>query len=82
MRKASIRVQDPTPELMDKIHRARIAISEQKPRYPKCPYCQHNAIAVYEDTRGHVETKCKKCGKITVFDVVNMRRLRSHIKSR
>lgn len=43
-------------------------------------YCQHNAIAVYEDTRGHVESKCKKCGRITVFDVLNMRRLRPRTK--
>ena len=75
MKRASIRVQEPTPELIEKIRRARVAISQQKPRYLKCPYCQHNAIAVYEDTRGHVESKCKKCGRITVFDVLNMRRL-------
>ena len=73
MKRASIRVQEPTPELIEKIRRARVAISQQKPRYLKCPYCQHNAIAVYEDTRGHVESKCKKCGRITVFDVLNMR---------
>ena len=53
MKRASIRVQEPTPELIEKIRRARVAISQQKPRYLKCPYCQHNAIAVYEDTRGH-----------------------------
>ena len=64
MKRASIRVQEPTPELIDL----------------KCPYCQHNAIAVYEDTRGHVESKCKKCGRITVFDVLNMRRLRPRTK--
>ena len=56
MKRASIRVQEPTPELIEKIRRARVAISQQKPRYLKCPYCQHNAIAVYEDTRGHVES--------------------------
>ncbi len=66
MKRASIRVQEPTPELIEKIRRARVAISQQKPRYLKCPYCQHNAIAVYEDTRGHVESKCKKCGRIKV----------------
>ena len=80
MKRASIRVQEPTPELIEKIRRARVAISQQKPRYLKCPYCQHNAIAVYEDTRGHVESKCKKCGRITVFDVLNMRRLRPRTK--
>lgn len=52
MKRASIRVQEPTPELIEKIRRARVAISQQKPRYLKCPYCQHNAIAVYEDDEG------------------------------
>jgi len=71
-----IRVQEPSEEIKQKIVRARAAIASQKPRYLKCPYCQHNAIAVYEDTRGHVESKCKKCGKVTVFDVISMRRTR------
>ena len=44
MKRASIRVQEPTPELIEKIRRARVAISQQKPRYLKCPYCQHNAM--------------------------------------
>ena len=30
--------------------------------------------------QGHVESKCKKCGRITVFDVLNMRRLRPRTK--
>lgn len=34
-----------------------------------------NSIVVYEDTRGHIETKCKKCGKVTVFDVLSMRKI-------
>ena len=44
MKRASIRVQEPTPELIEKIRRARVAISQQKPRDLKCPYCQHNDI--------------------------------------
>ena len=59
MKRASIRVREPTPELIEKIRRARFAISQQKPQYLKCPYCQHNAIAVYEDTRGHLCSKIK-----------------------
>jgi hypothetical protein len=71
----NIRITEPSAEMLEKIIRARQAIAAQKPRYIKCPYCQHNAIVVYEDTRGHVETKCKKCGKITVFNVLSMRRI-------
>ena len=35
MKRASIRVQEPTPELIEKIHRARVAISQKKPDNPE-----------------------------------------------
>ena len=76
MSKATVHIQEPSEELKQKIIRARIAISTQKQRLLLCPYCKHKAIAVFEDTRGHVEAKCSKCGRTTPFDVVNMRRLR------
>lgn len=80
--KRNIRVSEPSAEMQKKISRACKAIAQQKKRMVKCPYCQHNAIAVYEDARGHVETKCKKCGRITVIDVLNMRRLVIFSRSR
>lgn len=73
--KKNIRVSEPSPEMIEKIICARNAIASQKERMLKCPYCRHNALTVYEDTRGHVEVKCKKCGKITVFNVLSMRRV-------
>ena len=50
MKRASIRVQEPTPELIEKIRRARVAISQQKPRYLKCPYpsAKHDQHALLE----------------------------------
>lgn len=71
-----IRVTEPSLEMQEKIKRARHAIASQKTRMVKCPYCQHNTIVVFEDTRGHVQAKCKRCGRGTVFDVLSMRRLR------
>ena len=76
MRAKNIRVTEPSLEMQEKIKRARRAIVSQKTRMVKCPYCQHNAIAVFEDTRGHVQAKCKRCGRETVFDVLSMRRLK------
>ena len=78
MRK-NIRFQEPSQEMQLKIIRARTAIASQKQRNIKCPYCCHNSITVYEDTRGHVEAKCKKCGCVTVFNVLSMRRLRHYL---
>ena len=66
----------PSPELMMKVRRARAAVASQKQRKIRCPYCHHNTIVVFEETRGHVQSKCKLCGNETVFDVLSMRRMR------
>ena len=66
----------PSMEMVHKVRRARLAVASQKKRTIRCPYCHHNSIVVFEDTRGHVQTKCKLCGSETVFDVMNMRRMR------
>ena len=42
MKRASIHVREPTPELIEIIRRVRVAISQQKPRYLKCPGCGGN----------------------------------------
>ena len=81
MRK-NIRVSEPSAEMQMKIQMARQAISSQKMRMVKCPYCHHNSIAVFEDTRGHVQAKCKQCGRETVFNVLSMRRLRFNLHGR
>ena len=70
----NIRMTEPSAEMLVKIRMARNAIASQKPRMVKCPYCKHNSIIVFEDTRGHVQAKCKACGRETVFDVHSMRR--------
>ena len=72
----NIRVSEPSAEMQIKIIREKDAIASQKPRTVRCPYCRHNSIIVFEDTRGHVQTKCKTCGRETVFNVLKMRRLR------
>lgn len=53
----NIRVSEPSAEMQIKIIRAKDAIASQKPRIVRCPYCRHNSIIVFEDTRGHVQTK-------------------------
>ena len=73
--KKNIRVSEPSAEMQEKIKKARHAIATQIMRMVKCPYCGHNTIAVFEDSRGHIQAKCKLCGRETVFDVLNMRRL-------
>ena len=65
--KKNIRVTEPSAEMQMKIRRARIAIASQKRRTMECPYCHHNTIIVFEDTRE------------TVFNVLSMRRLYLHL---
>ena len=77
--KKNIRVTEPSAEMQMKIRLARIAIASQKRRTMEFPYCHHNTIIVFEDTRGHVQAKCKLCGKETVFNVLSMRRLYLHL---
>lgn len=64
----------PAPEMVIKIRRACNAIASQKQRTILCPYCKNKTIVVYEDTRGHVQAKCKRCGSETVYNVLSMRR--------
>lgn len=67
-------VAAPSADMMNKIHQAIDAVASQQQRVLKCPYCRRNAIIVFEDTKGHVQVKCKNCGQEVVFDTVNMRR--------
>ena len=76
--KKNIRVTEPSQEMLEKIVRARKAIATQKERSLRCPYCQRTVCTVYEDTEGHIEAKCSKCGRVTVFNLVSMRRLPHH----
>ena len=41
-----------------------------KTRTLKCHYCEHKAIVVFEDSRGHIQTKCKKCNTEAIYNVV------------
>lgn len=44
--KKSIRVSEPSPEMQEKIRRARCAIVNQKMRMVKCPYCGLSLIHI------------------------------------
>lgn len=47
----------------------KISNIEEEPQRIKCPYCLHNSIIVFKDTRGHIQAKCKACGSETVYDI-------------
>ena len=41
-----------------------------KSRTLECHYCEHKAIIVFEDTHGHIQSKCKKCGRESIYNVI------------
>ena len=38
----------------------------------KCPCCQQEKVAAYDDSHGHASIKCPKCGRFGVYDFDNM----------
>ncbi len=74
MRRDKIKIREIPEDLSAKLDEALEAIRTQKKRFIKCPYCQHNTIVVFEDTKGHVQAKCPRCGRESVLDTVRMRR--------
>ena len=74
MRKNEVKVREIPEDLSAKLDEALEAIRGQKKRFIKCPFCQRNTIAVFDDARGHVEAKCPRCGRISVFDTFRMHR--------
>jgi ribosomal protein S27E len=56
--------------ILARIRRHSAGADKLKSRTLKCHYCEHKSIVVYEDSRGHVQAKCRKCGKESVYNVV------------
>lgn len=63
-------------EMMSMVLSAARAVKSQKQRVIRCPYCKHSALIVFEDARGHVQTKCTRCKRDVVIDVISMRKSR------
>ena len=71
MKRASIRVREPTPELIEIIRRARAAISQQKPRCLKCPGCGGNLN--FDFNQNNHDIKFFSC-KITTLAIASAAR--------
>ena len=66
-------VTAPTGEWMKKYLKAKENIVNKTKRDIKCPHCNHTAFAVYSDSVGFIETKCRKCKSEVLVDLVSMR---------
>lgn len=56
-------------EILIKIRRHTAGTDGQRTRSLRCPYCNHRSIIVFEDSTGHVQAKCTKCGKESIYNV-------------
>lgn len=66
----------PTPQMLAKIRKAELDVVGHGQRNIVCPYCRRRAIVAFDDARGHIQTRCKNCGREVILDLVNMRRAR------
>ena len=57
-------------ELLSKIRRHKDGSENLKSRALRCHYCNKKAIIVFEDSHGHVQAKCKNCGRESIYNVV------------
>jgi len=67
----NLKVSEGLPEyVLANIRKHSEGADNLKSRTLKCHYCEHNSIIVFEDSRGHVQAKCKKCGQESIYNVV------------
>jgi len=57
-------------EILARIRKHTDGTQELQTRTLLCHYCRHKSIIVYEDSRGHVKAKCKKCNRESIYNVV------------
>jgi transposase-like protein len=65
----SVRMSPPSGTMQMEMLHARQAMDGHPYYMMKCPYCHRSAIRIFEDTRGHIQIKCKTCRKETIFNV-------------
>ena len=61
--------------VLAKIRKHSTGTETLKTRALTCHFCEHKAVIVYEDSRGHIQTKCQKCRKQSIHNVA-FRRIR------
>ena len=65
-------------EVLAKIRRHAEGTENLKPREVGCHYCGFKTIIVYENSKGYISAKCKKCGKSAIYNVALRRGNRNY----
>ena|GEM_PF-3024620 len=62
--------KEQTKALLATVRREATCTQEPKAYPLACPNCHHKAFMAYEGTRGHIQSKCRKCNQISTYDVM------------
>ncbi len=65
----NIRIIEPSKITKDEIEVAKKKTINQRRKIIICPYCRFNLVFVFEDATGHIQAKCKYCGRETIFNL-------------
>ena len=57
------------PDVLDRIKRVKREVDGLESRSLYCPYCNHQSLIIYSDAKGHVQTKCKRCGQVSDYNI-------------
>lgn len=69
-------------ETLDKIRRHEAGIEGLRSKTVACHFCEHKTIQIYEDSKGHVRAKCKKCGQESTYNLALRRMIDRWMQSR
>jgi ribosomal protein S27E len=58
-----------TESVLAKIRKHAAGTENLSTRKLGCHYCEHNTIVVFADSQGHIQAKCKKCGREAIYNV-------------
>jgi ribosomal protein S27E len=56
--------------ILDQIRKHTNGTETLSSRALKCHYCGHKTIIVFEDSYGHVQAKCRKCGREAIYNTL------------
>ncbi len=54
---------------LEKVRKHEAGTEGLTSRVISCHYCEHKTIQIYEDSRGHIRAKCKKCGQESTYNL-------------
>jgi phage FluMu protein Com len=68
-------LNDLPESVLEKIRRHSLGAENLKSKNVGCHFCEHKTIEVYEDSRGYIKAKCKRCRAEAIYNIALRRNL-------